>query len=385
MSGEKIATVLKGDANWTDWITEIEARARMAKIWEYMDPTHEIEPRQPLVWTMIKLPQQLMDDKELTDEDRKEIKKTYFVKYEKEYIRFTVLLKESLVRYIKEQVLELFSPYDILKKLASQFKPSTVMELKRIDKEIQDAFDKGANRSNTLMYLNKMTALFGRGTRYGSRHTEAAFITETRNTFRKKHQDLCGRFDDWYRLNKDTTYLKLIQEIREICIDSGMSMTDKDQDGDKALATLTSPEQSQDPQATPQSSNANNANKREPGLCECKETHWWAECKYLNWEGLGVAKPNDATMKQIQDKLNTRPGRQKAIQRSVERSNRIKKQRNTQHNEASQDMSEDMACVTILALIPAQHIYPPSEAKQALATGRWSGTAREAMAKVRHS
>jgi hypothetical protein len=342
MAGEKFTTVLKGDVNWTDWITEVESRARTSDIWQYVDPKQPKEPRQPKVWFQVIIPPDLegeLEGEEITKAQREDIQKAEFSNYKKEYSRFTALIKESLAQAIKEQVLHQFSPYQILRDLSDQYKPSPTMEKQRIDKQVQEAFDKGLARTNTLAYMTNMATLFKKAQRHSSRHGEDAFIIETKNAFRKKHPELSGGVDGWHRMNKTATYLQLLTEIREACTESGMVFNEKD-DADLNAATIEAPNQSNSKPRGPWK-------ERLPPLCFCGEKHWWGDCKYVNYEGLKVRKPDDTKMKEIENKLKKDSKLCDRIKVSVERTNQIRKEQAEKASDTTpkDKKTEDLTCI----------------------------------------
>ena len=76
-----------------------------------------------------------------------------------------------------------------------------------------------------------------------------------------------------------------------------------------------------------QSSQNSDGRKDRSCIEPCGKNHQWGFCKYLNWEGLGVPKPDDDTMTEVEKLREENSRLDKAITESVKKFNRWYKKR----------------------------------------------------------
>jgi hypothetical protein len=121
----------------------------------------------------------------------------------------------------------------------------------------------------------------------------------------------------WQSMNNKCTILDYIYELyREIY-------------REKIMASVENPHSAPNDRKDSAGPNRNNrgsrrnVNRRKTACLEpCGEIHYWGECKYLNWAGLNLPKPDDDKMKAIEQLLEDKPGLSRAVKDSLRRHNK---------------------------------------------------------------
>ncbi|KAF4303281.1 Integrase catalytic core [Botryosphaeria dothidea] len=131
MSSSKPIIVLKSSQDWDEWFFIVQSRAKKARLYDYIDPTKDSRPQQPIAPTKPPLPTGNITDADREEhkwkrEDYKEDKKEYD-RQMRELNDLSSLIEDSvsqpllpLLRKVEDS-----HPYAQLRALQARLQPST--------------------------------------------------------------------------------------------------------------------------------------------------------------------------------------------------------------------------------------------------------------------
>jgi hypothetical protein len=314
-----IGSVLTGSKNWKLWLERVKSIMEACDVWDYMDPSQETQPKLPKTWADITRPQNM------DDEDAKEFQKDQFKTYRNNYVKMHSSLMASIDPKLIQDLQHCTTPYKVLHTLQGWFQVTDDQERKQIASEVSAARIRGISRQGLESYLNNMGSLYERCVMYGTSYKDPEFIEIILEALQRYNNGLYNIVYGW-TLDQDTiTIAQLLARIRKVSHGYKHTSTEANH------ATITSPQATEPQNPTKGSKRGKN---KGPFKClrDCGEVHWWGECKYLNYEGLGLKKPDDDKMTKITKHLADNPGFKAKIEASVARFNENRKQQAQSNN-----------------------------------------------------